>query len=84
MIQRAIGIAKISTETNKQMEKEFTRITIEQSDKKLVWEVPREELWPDDIMQPLEFMVAMINNERETFMDVLSENKQIEKLVTES
>lgn len=65
------------------MEKEFTRITIEQSDKKLVWEIPREELWPNDIIQPLEFMIALINNERETFIDVLSANKNIENLVND-
>ena len=43
------------------MEKEnFTRLTLEQSDRKIVWEVPYEDVTGNDLMQAIEtIMVGM-------------------------
>lgn len=50
----------------------FTRLTLEQSDKKIVWEVPYEDVGGDEIMQAINTIMIGMTFSPDTVLDCMA------------
>lgn len=59
------------------MEKDvFTRLTLEQSDKKIVWEMPYEDVGADDLLEAFNTLMVGFTWHQDTLYDVMAQYLQ--------